>query len=166
MRILLWSGLGLVTLVALVAIVGWLLPVAHVASSSAVVGRPPADVYALVSDVSAYPQWWSDISRIEMLPAEPGVVRFREHMSSGAIVMEVIETAPPQRFVTKIADPDQPFGGTWTFEIAPEAAGARLTITERGEVYNPIFRFMSRFVFGHTSTMESFLGALRARLGG
>ena len=164
MRIALWSGLGLVSLVAVVAIVGWLLPVGHVASRTAAVGRPPADVYALVADVASYSQWWSGISKVEMLPAEPGVVRFREHMTSGAVVMEVVETVPPQRFVTRIADPEQPFGGTWTFEIAPDTAGSRLTITERGEVYNPIFRFMSRFIFGYTGTMESFLKAAGAKL--
>ena len=165
MRIALWSGLGLVSLVAVVAIVGWLLPVGHTASRTATIGRPPADVYALVADVASYSQWWSGVSKIEVLPAEPGVVRFREHMTSGAVVMEVVETVPPQRFVTRIADPDQPFGGTWSFEIAPDPAGSRLTITERGEVYNPIFRFMSRFVFGQTGTMERFLRALSARLG-
>ena len=105
------------------------------------------------------------LAKSRCCPAEPGIVRFREHMTSGAVVMEVVEAVPPQRFVTRIADPDQPFGGTWTFEIAPDPAGSRLTITERGEVYNPIFRFMSRFIFGYTATMESFLRALRARLG-
>jgi uncharacterized protein YndB with AHSA1/START domain len=164
-RIVLWIVAGLASLVALVSIVGWLLPVAHVASRSARLSKPPSEVYALVADVAAYAAWWSDVSRIEMLTAEPGVTRFREHMSTGPVVMEVVEATPPHRFVTRIADPDQPFGGTWTFEIAAEPpAGSRLTITERGEVYNPIFRFMSRFVFGHTATMESFLRAARAKL--
>jgi hypothetical protein len=62
--------------------------------------------------------------------------------------------------VWRIADPDQPFGGTWAFELASEGAGTRVTITENGEVYNPIFRFMSRFVFSETSTLESCLGSL------
>ena len=30
-------------------------------------------------------------------------------------------------------------------------------ITENGEVYNPLFRFMSRFVFGHTATIDKYL---------
>ena len=67
--------------------------------------------------------------------------------------MEVEHARPPSPFVTRIADPDQPFGGT-DFDIAPDAGGTRLTITERGEVYNPIFRFMARVVFGYTGTME------------
>ena len=36
-------------------------------------------------------------------------------------------------------------------------AAERLTITEDGEVYNPFFRFMSRFVFGQTATLDEFV---------
>jgi hypothetical protein len=32
-----------------------------------------------------------------------------------------------------------------------------LRITEDGEVYNPVFRFVSRFVMGHTATMDKYL---------
>jgi hypothetical protein len=67
--------------------------------------------------------------------------------------------------VTRVADPDQPFGGTWTFDIGPDSGGARLTITERGEVYNPVFRFIARFVFGYTATIEGYLRSLREKLG-
>jgi uncharacterized protein YndB with AHSA1/START domain len=163
MKWLLWIGLGLVVLVAAVAIIGWLLPVAHTASSQAVFSVPASDVYAAVSDVEHYPRWWPEISRVDMLPTDSGRIRFREHMSTGAVVMEIHEAQYPTRLVTRIADPDQPFGGTWTFEIAPEGSGSRLTITERGEVYNPIFRFMARFVFGYTGTMDSCLAALERR---
>jgi hypothetical protein len=33
-----------------------------------------------------------------------------------------------------------PFVGTWTFEVSPEDGASRLTITEHGEVYHPLFR--------------------------
>ena len=49
--------------------------------------------------------------------------------------------------------------------IAPEPNGTTLTITEDGEVYNPIFRFMSRFVFGHEATMATYLSAAQKKLG-
>jgi hypothetical protein len=67
--------------------------------------------------------------------------------------------------VTRIADPKLPFGGTWTFEIAPDSDGATLRITERGYVTNPFFRFMSRFVFSQTSTMETYLKSLAKKFG-
>lgn len=76
---------------------------------------------------------------------------------------EIVERAPPGRLVTRVAD-GLPYGGTWTFELAPEGGGTRLTITERGEVHNPIFRVLARFVFGYAATMEAYLEDLAARL--
>ena len=79
--------------------------------------------------------------------------------------MEMVEEFKPHRLMTRIADSDQPFGGTWTFLLIPTPTGSQITITEDGEVYNPMFRFMSRFVFGHTATMDLFLRALGERFG-
>jgi hypothetical protein len=33
-------------------------------------------------------------------------------------------------------------------------------ITENGEVYNPLFRFVSRYVIGHNRTIDAYLRAL------
>ena len=77
----------------------------------------------------------------------------------------VVETSePPRRLVTRIADPKLPFGGTWTYALTPASGGTTLVITENGEIYNPIFRVMARFVFGYESTMTSYLTNLTARL--
>lgn len=73
------------------------------------------------------------------------------------VPVEITERVPPQRLVTRIK-PGQPFGGSWTITVN----GDEVSITENGEVYNPIFRFMSRFVFGHTATMDATLKKLRA----
>jgi hypothetical protein len=67
--------------------------------------------------------------------------------------------------VVKIADPKLPFGGTWTYEVIPSEGGTRLRITERGEVYNPIFRFISHFIIGQTRTMDEYLAALGRKYG-
>ena len=67
--------------------------------------------------------------------------------------------------MTRIADRSLPFGGTWTYEITAEAGGSALRITEEGEVYNVIFRFMARFVFGYTATMEGVLRDAGRRFG-
>ena len=66
--------------------------------------------------------------------------------------------------VTRIADTGLAFGGSWTFALQPAASGTRLSITENGEVYNPLFRVMSRFVFGHTATIDRYLGDLQKHL--
>jgi hypothetical protein len=65
----------------------------------------------------------------------------------------------------RIASDDLPFGGTWTYEIAAADGGATLRITEDGLVKNAFFRFMSRFIFGHTATMEQYLKDLGKKFG-
>ncbi len=56
-----------------------------------------------------------------------------------------------------------PFGGTWTYELAPAGPTAtRLTITEDGEVYSPIFRLVGRFFLGYDATLERYRDALMA----
>jgi uncharacterized protein YndB with AHSA1/START domain len=156
---------SLIGAVAAMWAIGAFLPVAHVASGTATFDRPAEEVYRLIASVENYPRWWDEVSGVEILARdEAGRLTFRQHAADGPIVMQVVEQQPPARFVTRIADPDQPFGGTWTFDLAAEGPRTRLTITERGEVYNPLFRFLSRFVFGHAGTIESFLDAARGAL--
>jgi uncharacterized protein YndB with AHSA1/START domain len=149
-----------VVLVAAMAGIGWMLPKGHVVSRTTVIAAAPLAVYTRISEVPGYPRWWRDVSRVETLASVNGRLRYREHMSSGAIIFEIAEMAAPHRFVSRIADPDQPFGGTWTFELTAEGSGTRVTLTERGEVYNPIFRFLSHYVFSQSETIESCLAAL------
>jgi hypothetical protein len=49
--------------------------------------------------------------------------------------------------------------------FTPENGGTRVTIREDGEVSNVIFRFMSRYVFGQTATMDGYLNSLAKRFG-
>ncbi|MEO8579641.1 MAG: hypothetical protein ABI469_05290, partial [Gemmatimonadales bacterium] len=85
----------------------------------------------------------------------------REVGSNGSILYEIQDAVPNQRLVTKIADPSLPFGGTWTYELSPRGDSTTLRITEDGEVYNPVFRFLSRFFMGHTATMNKYLDDVR-----
>lgn len=159
LKILIYVLLGAVILVVLVTAIGYMLPQNHVASVDAVLPAPPAQVFTRISDPGRYQDWRKDVTRVEMLGSQP--LKWREHAGDDPITYEVVESRPPERFVVRIADPELPFGGTWTYELKPEGTGTRLVITERGEVYNPIFRFISRFVFSQTATMEKMVAALR-----
>lgn len=157
-RIIVYAGVLLFAVAAVVTTVGFSLPVAHVATRDAVVNAPAAAVFARISDPARYREWRTDLDDVELLGTDP--LRWRERRAGDAITYEATERHAPRRFVTRIADPDLPFGGTWTWELQPDPAGTRVTITEHGEVYNPVFRFMSRFVFSHTATMEKVLQQL------
>ena len=157
---------GLLVLVAaLVCAIGYMLPKSHVASTSARFAAPPDSIWASLTDVAAFPNWRPGLSRVELLPDENGQPGWRELGEHDAVTYRVIEAVPPRRLVTRIADQNLPYGGSWTYDLTPDGSGTRLTITENGEVYNPIFRFVSRFVMGYTSTMEGVLRALGTRHG-
>lgn len=156
--------IALMALIAgVIAIVGSRLPRTHVASRSIVVRQPPQDVYAVVRDFGSAPAWRSDVERVEVTNAGP--VRFRETGKNGTVNYELIEDVPPERMVTKILDTDLGYSGQWTYTFTAEYGGTRVTIREDGEVSNVFFRFMSRYVFGHTATIDSYLTSLAKRLG-
>jgi hypothetical protein len=81
------------------------------------------------------------------------------------ITMEQMEAIPAKRLVGRISDKSLPFGGGWTYELQPLDGGTRLTITETGIVRNPIFRFVSRFVMGHSATLDKYLTFLGQKFG-
>jgi uncharacterized protein YndB with AHSA1/START domain len=160
MRWLLFGVTLIVTLAAAVAVIGALLPVKHVSTSSEEITQPPARIWALISDVMGYPTWHPGVTKVELLnPGQPNPT-FRETTKNGTMTYATIAAEPPTRLVTRIADRNLPFGGQWEWTIAPTATGSRVTITERGEIYNPLFRFVSRYIIGYTATMTAVLQAL------
>jgi hypothetical protein len=155
MKWLIYGGLAVVIIPAIVVLIGAVLEKEHVASRKMVLKASPADVFALI----AGPSDWRGV-KYELLAQNP--LQWRETASNGAITYERVETVDPSRIVNRIADPKLPFGGSWTYEIAPSGTGTELTITENGEVYNPLFRFVSRFIMGHTATIEKYQRDLAA----
>jgi polyketide cyclase/dehydrase/lipid transport protein len=165
MRLAIWIVVALAVIAGLVALIGAQLPEAHTVTRTLPVKLPPDALYTLLSDVDNYPTWRPDVKKLDRLPDRDGRPAWVEEMSSGRIPLFFERMDRPSLLVARISDPSLPFGGTWTYRITPAAGGSELSITEDGEVYNPIFRFMSRFVFGQTATMDAFLKHLRARLG-
>jgi uncharacterized protein YndB with AHSA1/START domain len=151
--------------VVLVLLVGYSLPKSHVAARAIVLRAKPENVFAVIADFKNAPSWREGLEGVEMLAPQNGYSRFREQGKHGAITYQVIEIRPPRTLVTQIADRNLPFGGEWIFDVLPQAEGTRVHITERGEIYNPVFRFVSRFILGYTGTMDSYLKSLARKFG-
>jgi hypothetical protein len=137
MRWIFWIVGSLALIVAIAALAGAMLPQKHTASRTARVALAPAALY-------------------------PILVQMAQASTDPPVRVERQE--PPSLLVTRISDPNLPFGGSWTYRLEPAGAGASdLTITEDGEVYNVIFRFVSRFIMGHHATMDAFIRDLQAK---
>jgi hypothetical protein len=156
---------ALVLCVGTMALIGWRLPRSHSATRSVLLHRSPSEVYAVIRDVGAGPSWRDDVKQVAVQPQPDGRLHFRETGSNGAVNYELVEDVPGQRMVTRILDQDLGYSGKWTYLLTAENGGTRLTITEDGEVSNVLFRFMSRYVFGHTATLDAYLNALAKRFG-
>jgi hypothetical protein len=157
------SAAALAFLAVLVVVIGALLPRRHLANRRALISADPAAVYAAISDVARAASWRPDVQRVRMLDPVDGKTSFLEEGANGSITYVIDEAVPGERFVTRIADESLPFGGSWTFVLLPEGGDTRITITEDGVVRNPLFRFMSRFVFGHHANIDQYLAALTKR---
>ena len=163
-----WLPLALGTLVVVALVVtaaGAALPRAHVASRAITVPVPPERVWEALTDVAAFPRWRGDVTAVELLPARDGRPAWRESSRHGRITFELVSAERPRRLTTVIADRDLPFGGSWDYALARQGSGTRVVVTERGEVHNPLFRFLSRYVFGHTATIDAYLTALGRHFG-
>jgi hypothetical protein len=152
----------LAVVLAAVALIGAALPRAHRATRRARFRQKPDTIYAVLAGP---PDWRDDVSEFGNLPDQDGRKRFWELSQGRRIAYELVEDVPPLRRVTRIADQGLPFGGAWTIEIAPQGQGAAVRITEEGEIYNVIFRFMARFVFGYARSIEGYLRSLGKKFG-
>ncbi len=151
--------------VGLIALIGWRLPSQHSATRSIVLHKSQDAVYAVTRDFASMPKWRADVREVKLTTGSNGRVHFREEGKHGAVNYELAEDLPGQRMVTRITDTDLGYSGKWTYLFSAEGANTRLTITEDGEVSNVIFRFLSKYAFGHTATIDTYLTSLGKQFG-
>jgi len=135
-----WILIALVVVAAVVAVIaaiGATLPRDHVATRSLALRRPAEEVWLAIMQATA----------------------------ASGVPVDVVESDPPRRQVTRVKNTEKNFGGTWTITITPSPGGSTLTITEDGWVSNPVFRFVSRYVMGHHATMDRMLKDVAKKFG-
>src|ERR1044071_5046407 len=108
---------GLLAAVASMGVGGLFISKAHVGTRAVRLDKPPAQVWAVMTDFQGATSWRKGLKSVERLPDQNGHPVWRETGSYGVIPLEIVELTPPARVVTRIADPKLPFGGTWTYEL-------------------------------------------------
>jgi len=154
---------GIVGLAAVAVLIGMLLPRQHRASRSVLLHQPPDAVWSAIRDFAGLPAWWTEMKHVERLRDSSGREVWRQQVGGFPMTLEIAEEQPTRRLVTRILAPDDaPFGGRWVYELAADAGGTRLTITEEGWIANPLFRLVGT-VMGLDATIKQYLRALGRR---
>ncbi len=163
LKILGWTLGAIVGLIAVIFAIGSILPQDHEASVTFEVSASAEQVWEMITVVEAYPTWRPDVDRVERRPDVEGMPAWSEIGSSGTLPLRFVQLDEPRHAVARIDSDQLPFGGTWTYVIDSVGGGqSRVTITENGEVYSPIFRFVGRFFIGYDATLNKYRDAMLA----
>ena len=155
----------LVLVILVVLVVGLLIPAEHQASRTLRVKQPPEAVWAAINDHANEPSWRDDVASVTSAGERNGKPVWQENYKDGnTLQLMTIESRQPNRMVREIAE-EGPFSGRWEIDIEPTTGGSSVKITEIGKVSNPFFRFVSKFIIGHTYQMETYLSNLAKKFG-
>ena len=142
--------------------IGFFLPEAHQATVEIVFSSPPDVVWETLTEVSEYASWRSDVEDISGVTGTASSRGWTEEPSG--LAFSTVIHQPGVLWRVRIANEGLPFGGAWSYRLTQEGDGTRLSITEDGEVYNPIYRFVSRFIIGHDATIRRYLNDVELEL--
>ncbi len=148
------------------AVVGCFIPLGHVVSRTLTLAQQPQAVWGALRDGPAWPQWWELLKTVERLPDRDGCEVWRVIYKDGnKFQLRVEEAAAPSKMVLRIDDEGALFGGTWSYVVEPAAGGARVTLTENGEIYNPLVRLIGKLCMDPHMYIDMHLKGLAARFG-
>ena len=155
----------LVLVIVVVLVMGLLTPADHQVSRTLRVKQSPEAVWAAINDHANEPSWRDDVASVTAAGERNGKPIWQENYKDGnTIQLMTTESRPPNRMVREIAE-EGPFSGRWEIDIQPTDGGSSVKITEIGKVPNPFFRFVSKYIIGHTYQMEKYLTNLAKKFG-
>lgn len=151
-----------VILVALVYFTGFFLPKSHTAEGDIVINAPIDSVWDALVNVDGYIDWRDDLKDLERVDEDTWV---EVGPKDDRLTFSITEQTKPNKLVVIIDDDELPFGGEWVYTLEEQSAdNTKLIITENGEVYNPLFRFMSYFFLDPTASLTAFQEDLNRHL--
>lgn len=163
MKYILIAVAALIAIPLVMYIIGLFLPESHSSTVNRVIAGERGQVWAAITDVNKKSAWDPAVERVEILSDSLSALKWREYyVNNDPMTFEEVSRSDSSLWVVRIADEQLPFGGTWSYALEPASPGTKVTITEDGEIYNPIFRFVSRFILGYEATMNNSLNNLEA----
>jgi uncharacterized protein YndB with AHSA1/START domain len=161
-------SLGAAAAVALtvIYIAGSRMPREHTSQLKATFPADRAAVWDAITDYNGMPGWWPAVksTRLERL-TDGTEITWNKDSHGNEVPFKTTLLHPQQKLVRTIAGKDQPFGGSWTFDLADGAGGGtELTLTEDGWIQPPFYRAVARWFIGLDSNQKDFMAHLAKHL--
>jgi len=154
--------LGVIAVLLVLAGVGLYLlgraqPERHSATITFTLPRARPAVWVALTDYASLPQWWPAVRAVRFETRASGeVITWNKDAHGKEIGFRTREEKAPAKLVREIVGDDLPFGGTWTYELAEDGPGTRVTLTEDGFIKPPFFRGVARLFMKPDGTMRDF----------
>jgi len=152
-------GLGAVTVG--LAIWGARLPETHTVTISRAVPLPIGQVWSVLIDFAGQASWRPDFVSAERQDDFQGRAVWREvYKGSQETLIQTIAREKPIRLVRRLEDVRGTSKALWSYELTDHGGVTQLTVTETGNIRNPIARWGLRYMVGQAAYLESYMDAL------
>lgn len=149
--IVLWIVLGgLVLLVGVPTIIGFMLPERYTGHAQADFDKSCEEIWDALLDYGKTPMSGKMMRSVEALPDRDGLPTWTEDMGHGELItVRTVEAERARRMVREMEDAAMAMRSRWTYILESVDAGCRLTMDAEtalplGNWKAPIFRFMMK----------------------
>jgi hypothetical protein len=155
-----------------VAGIGTSIPIWHSTKCKIDVSAPADALFGAIADDGSSASWRPELRSVKLVSGSGPTSVWRETYKSGQVLTLRTNSrgfAPGRLVVREIPfDPSLGFDGIWEFDVGKSGqhgGQTRVAINEQGHIYNPVFRFLTKYVFGYTSSIRTYLTDLGSKFG-
>jgi len=155
--------------------IGTSIPIWHSAKCGAEIAAPADALFRAIADDGSSASWRPELRTVTLLSGSGPTAVWQESLKNGQELRlhtvtyeEHMQFQRRAKILVRVIpfDPRLGFDGTWAFFVTGSqktGAPTRVAINEQGHIYNPLYRFLTRYVFGYTSSIRTYITELGAK---
>ena len=143
------------------------LPESYEVTRRATYDQPIGAVWQAITDYEKLPGWAEHIQNVEKREDQEGFPVWRFTTKDGHYMdILVVKSEEPALFVSRIAETDLPFGGSWTFVLVKKGEDTtELVLKEESYIDSPFWRLAMEFILGKSTMVDTYLAELGQKFG-
>lgn len=153
--------LSLLAIIAIIFIIGLLLPSKREFVKHAELKSPPEKIFHVVTAVEDQTSWRNDVQKIKII----GPNTWTEIPKKGiSITFRIRQKVENRLFEIEIIEPKS-FNGSWIGTFEETTTGTKVVFREVVVIKNPFFRVWSSIFLDLDKVMEVYISNLKTKLG-